>query len=165
MLLEAHRLAVDLPRGWDGRIHARPPELAGGRRALGRPAERPAPATLHAASFALPPKDGDFGSNATASMSERDTFLAVTEYLEGNGLRAGSGLFRSRRLPHPLRPGLFSPHTLLVGRPGQAGFQHFFTAGGRPFCLYVVVGSPPASERSLGAVTRVLASLRIDERR
>jgi hypothetical protein len=162
MRLTAQRLAVDLPRGWDGRIQTRRPEPAGAGELLQRGR---APATLHAASFALPPKDGDFGSKATAAMSEGDVFLALTEYVEGSGLRAGNGLFRSRHLPRALDPAMFSPRTLLVARRGQAGFQHFFTAAGRPFCLYAVAGSIRPAAAPLRQLNGVLSSLRIESRR
>ena len=56
--------------------------------------------------------------------------------------------FRSTGLAHP--------------RPGQAGVQHFFTAAGRPFCLYVVVSGPRSERRrQLALLGHVLRSLRI----
>lgn len=164
MRLEAHDIAAELPGGWDGRIYARRPAVEEGHAALRRSIAPRAAATLHAASFPLPARDGDFGSTATSSMSESDAFLAVTEYLEGNGLRAGTGLFRSRRLPRTLEAAMFSPHALLVARRGQAGFQHFFTHSERPFCLYAVVGSRSASAAALRQLSGVLASLRIRAR-
>jgi hypothetical protein len=42
-------------------------------------------------------------------------------------------------MPLPLELAHFHPRTLQVGRQGQAGVQRFFTAAGRPFCLYAVV--------------------------
>jgi hypothetical protein len=36
---------------------------------------------------------------------------------------------------------------LQVGRPGQAGFQHFFTTAGRPFCMYAVIKAPAAGAK------------------
>jgi hypothetical protein len=97
-------------------------------------------------------------------MSRGDVFLAVTEYLEGNGLLAGRGLFRSGHIPRALQPAAFNPRTLLVGRAHQAGFQHFFTAARRPFCLYAVVATPAAGS-ALEGLNALLASLRIDSRR
>ena len=163
MRLEAHAIAASLPRGWDGRIHGRPPETISGPTPLRRSIAAHTPATLHAASFALPPRDGDFGSHATAAMSAGDAFLALTEYIEGNGLRAGTGLFRSGHIPRELAPAMFSPRTLLVGRPGQSGFQHFLTVAGRPFCLYAVIAPPPASA-SLQGLNAVLSTLRVESR-
>ncbi|MBV9413949.1 MAG: hypothetical protein JO363_03130, partial [Solirubrobacterales bacterium] len=46
---------------------------------------------------------------------------------------------------------------------GQVGRQEFFTASGRPFCLYVVVsGVRLERRRQLGSVGALLRSLRID---
>jgi hypothetical protein len=40
-----------------------------------------------------------------------------------------------------LTPEEFSPATLQRVIPGHAGTQRFFTENGRPFCLYVALGS------------------------
>ncbi len=126
MRLAAYGISIDLPRGWHGRIYRR----AG------------AQATLHAANFALPSDDGDFGSGALAHMPEHGVFLALKEYEAGAELRPGVGLYASRSLPLPLQQSNFNPRALQVGRPRQAGFQHFFTASGeRPFCLYAVIST------------------------
>jgi hypothetical protein len=160
MRLAGHRVAVELPQGWDGRIYARRVEVADRRRALPpSPGTQPSAATLHAANFALPKEDGDFGTTATATMSAKGVFLALTEYVEGNGLRAGAGLFTSRGAPRSLNAGMFSPRTLLLARPGQVGFQRFFTHQGRPFCLYVVVGSSGEIVRLLPPLNRVVSSV------
>jgi hypothetical protein len=97
-------------------------------------------------------------------------FIALTEYRPGSGLTPGSGLFASRRLPVPLDPTSLSVNGLAHPRPGHAGTQHFFTASGRPLCLYVVIAvatAPPAAttrRRQLVAVDQVLGSLRISPR-
>jgi hypothetical protein len=145
-VLEAHGLRVQLPRGWSGRVFRRP---AGG-------------ATLHAGDFQLPLDDGEFGDRSTAVMPARATFLALTEYLPGAGLEAGRGLFAGRRIPAMLDPTRLSPTGLAHPRRGQAGLQHFFTAGGRPLCLYVVVSGPRSERRrQLAALAAVLRSLRV----
>jgi hypothetical protein len=128
MRLSGHGIEIDLPRGWDGRIFRR----QGGD------------ATLHAGNFPLPTSDGDFGSGATARMPHGGALLVVKEYRAGPRLTPGTGLFASRSIPLPLHAGHFHPRSLQVGRPGQAGFQHFFTIAGRPFCIYAVVKAAPA---------------------
>jgi len=144
-VLEAHGLRVELPRGWSGRIFRRP---AGG-------------ASLHAGNFQLPLQDGEFGDRSTARMPAGGCFVAVAEYVAGAGLEPGKGLFASRRIPHTLDPTAFSSRGLAHPRPGQAGMQHFFTATGRPFCLYVVVSGPRVERRrQLAAISGVLRSLR-----
>jgi hypothetical protein len=144
----AHGIAVDLPDGWEGRIF---------RRTHGDP-------TLHAGTFPLPFDDGEFGSRATARMPAGATFLTLTEYRPGQGLVPGKGLFAARAIPLPIRRSRFKPNQLLVARPGQRGFQHFFTEGGRPFCLYAVIHEPRlgAARADLGTVNSVLETLAIE---
>ena len=148
-VLEAHGLRIELPRGWSGRVFKRP---AGG-------------ATLHAGDFQLPLDDGEFGDRSTSVMPAGASFLALTEYRPGTGLEPGTGLFASRRIPTMLDPTSFSPRGLAHPRPGQAGAQHFFSAAGRPFCLYVVIsGSRGERRRQLVALGAVLRTLRIGAR-
>jgi hypothetical protein len=154
MRISAHGITVELPAGWEGRIYRRPE---------GDP-------TLHAANFPLPAQDADFGSVATARMPRGGSFLCLTEYRPGNGLTPGEGLYRARSLPLPLPASAFRDNALLVARPGQAGLQHFFTAGGRPFCLYAVIAHHRAGRHAqvadaqarLHEVNRVLSTVAID---
>lgn len=149
MKLDAHAIAVELPRGWSGRIFRRAHDVA----------------TLHAGDFPLALGDGEFGDRSTGRMPAGATFLAVTEYRPGAGLEPGSGLFASHTLPLPLDPAGFAATALAHPRPGQAGMQHFFTAARRPFCLYAVVsGHRALRRRQLLALDRVLRSLRISPR-
>jgi len=145
-VLAAHGLRIELPRGWSGRVFKRP---AGG-------------ATLHAGDFQLPLDDGEFGDASTGLMPAGASFLALTEYRPGAGLEPGKGLFASRRIPTSLDPTTFSARGLAHPRPDQAGAQHFFTAAGRPFCLYVVIsGARAERRRELATLAVVLRSLRI----
>jgi hypothetical protein len=145
-VLEAHGLRIELPRGWSGRVFKHP---GGG-------------ATMHAGDFQLPLDDGEFGDRSTALMPSGASFLVLTEYQPGAGLEPGEGLFASRRVPTTLDPTAFSPRGLAHPRPGQAGVQHFFTAAGRPFCLYVVLSGPRSERRrQLSALGRMLRSLRV----
>ena len=92
------------------------------------------------------------------------TFLALTEYEPGDGSTPGVGLFAGKRIPLPLDPTDFgsSRSSILAG---QVGAQHFFTASGRPFCMYAVIAGPRHGRRhQLLALDRVLRSLRIDPR-
>jgi hypothetical protein len=122
-------------------------------------------ATMHAASFQLALDDGQFGDRSTGMMPEVGAFLALTEYRRGDGLTPGHGLFQPRRIPLPLDPARFAATRLAHPRPGQTGMQHFFTASGRPFCLYAVIAGPTHERRrQLLGMDRVLRSLRIDGR-
>jgi hypothetical protein len=144
--LAAHRIEVELPAGWDGRIY---------RHDGGAP-------VLHAASFGLPPSDGDFGSGATGLMPEGGAFLALKEFVPDRHLHPGKGLFADSYLPLPLDPRSFHPRALQVGRLAQAGMQRFFTTAGRPFCLYAVISTVPArSGHATRAVDRVAQLSRI----
>ena len=149
MILDAHGLHVTLPRGWSGRVFARAADVA----------------TLHAGDFAVSLGDGEFGDRSTGRMPVPGVFLALTEYRPGRGLQPGRGLFEPRRPPRPLDPSAFSASRLAHPRPGQLGAQHFFTAAGRPFCLYVVVAGVRSQRRqALLVADQLLRSLRIAPR-
>jgi hypothetical protein len=149
--LAAHGISIDLPDGWEGKIY---------RRHGGDP-------TLHAANYALPGWDGDFGSVATERMPVNGSFLVITEYRPGQGLEPGKGLFAAEAIPLPLDHREFRARTLHVGRQGQLGFQHFFTAGKRPFCLYAVmkpkrhkgIVSAAAAKPQVSTINRVLETV------
>ncbi len=146
MILAAHGLQVELPRGWSGRVFRRP----GGN------------ATLHAGDFTLALDDGEFGDRSTGAMPSTASFIALVEYLPGSGLEPGSGLFSASRIPRRLDPSAFGAARLAHPRPGQVGMQHFFTADERPLCLYVVLAGPRAvRRRQLAVLDRVLGTLRV----
>ena len=151
MILEAHGLRIELPRRWSGRLFS---------------SRSGAAATLHAGDFQLPLEDGEFGARSTSQMPETASFLALTEYSPGAGLEPGVGLFEPRRIPLPLDPARLAATRLAHPRPGQTGMQHFLTASGRPFCLYVVLAGPRSGRRrQLLVLDHVLRSLRVSPRR
>lgn len=147
MILEAHGLRVELPRGWSGRVFSRSGGLA----------------TLHAGSFQLPlAENSSFGVRSTSKMPRGASFITLNEYRPDHALKPGVGLFGSRKIPLPLDPSSFGANKLARSRPGHVGMQHFFTAGERPFCLYVVLAGPAGvRRRQLMAVNHVLRTLRI----
>jgi len=147
--LSAHGISIELPPRWSGRVFQR----AGGG------------ATLHAGDFQLVLGGGEFGDASTGSMPAGASFIALTEYLPGAGLAPGRGLFARRRIPVRLDPSAFSASRLAHPRHGQVGMQHFFTAVGRPFCLYVVLAGPRVQRRrQLATLGHVLGALRIAPR-
>jgi hypothetical protein len=149
VILRAHGIHVELPRGWSGRVFRAADGVA----------------TLHAGDFQLPLDDGEFGDLSTAVMPDTATFLALTEYEPGDGLTPGVGLFARKRIPLPLDPTEFGASRLQHPRPGQIGAQHFFTASGRPFCMYAVIAGPRHGRRhQLLALDGVLRSLQIEPR-
>ena len=146
MILEAHGMRIELPRGWSGRVFRGSPHTA----------------TLHAGDFQLPLHDGEFGDRSTAQMPAVASFVALTEYRPGSGLQPGAGLFAPAGIRLPLDPAGFGTHRLAHPHPGQAGMQHFFTRSGRPFCLYVVIAGPrTVRRRQLLVLDHVLGTLRI----
>ena len=139
-------MRIELPRSWSGRLFRRTGTVA----------------TLHAANFALPLRDGEFGDGSTAAMPPGGVFLAVTEYAIGAGLEPGRGLFASQRIALPLDPTQLGRDRLAHPRPGQVGMQHFFTSAGRPLCLYLVLcGERAGRRRQLAAAGHVLGTLRV----
>ena len=145
MRLSGHALAVDLPAQWEGRIF---------RHAGGEP-------TMHAANFALPAQDGDYGAKATSAMGPGGAFVAITEF---EPELANAPLFAHTGLPRKLRPADLSPRAMMRVRTGFAGRQWFFHDRDRAFCLYVVVGNEPSRMRLCHLVSDVLASVEIERR-
>ena len=123
--LAAHGVAVDVPRGWEGRIL---------RRVALNPTEQ-SRTVVHVASFPLPEERGDFGVGVTELMRSGDAFVTLFEYGPES---VGQPMFAAQGVPH-LTPELFSPRRLQRTLSGQVGCQLFFTANQRPFCLYIVI--------------------------
>lgn len=90
---------------------------------------------MHVASFPMPEERGDFGVGVTELMRSGDVFVTLFEYGPES---LGTPLFATDGVPH-LTVDLFSSRRLQRTLRGQIGAQLFFTANGRPFCLYVVV--------------------------
>ena len=146
MRVAAHGLSIDAPRGWEARVFRRP---------------QAAP-VLHVASFALHRDDGDYGAAATGRMRGDDVFAALLEFRIDDAVQPGVGLFQDSSGVPVLRAADFGPSQLQVTRAGQLGCQRFFSAHGRPFCLYAVVR--PARRRPARLVRDlrdVLATLRV----
>lgn len=149
MVIEAHGIRVELPRGWSGRLF----------RSDG------AAVTLHVANYALALKDGEFGDRSTARMPAGGVFLALTEYRPGGDLQPSSGLYAATALDLPLDPAALSSRGLAHARPGQAGAQQFVTLSARPFCLYVVAsGDRARRRRALLHADQVLRTLHVARR-
>ena len=148
--LDGERISVDVPPGWDVLV-ARPTEAGDDGQSTSNP-------VLHAANFPLPARRGDFGSGAVELMGPEDVFVSLFEYSADS---AGQPLFAAEGIPRQLDPGLFDPNALQRVIAGQAGYQRFFTEQGRPFCLYVVLGSYANRGAVVPSVERFLAGLDI----
>ena len=126
-LLRAHGIEAPLPNGFEGRIFVRP--------TVGDEETYP---VAHFATFALPAEVGDFGSGAVNLMGADDVFAVLFEYGPAS---VGTRLFARQGMPRSLTTSNFRPYVLRRGLGGQSGTQWFFTEAGRPFTLYVVLGS------------------------
>jgi hypothetical protein len=122
----AHGIAAAPPAGWDVRIARRPAS-----------APETAHAVMHAATFALPPDRGDYGDGAVEHLGPGDVFVALVEFAPS---ALGTPLFGATGWPAPLAAADFSRSSLQRAIAGQAGVQRWFAAGGRAWCLYVVIG-------------------------
>ncbi len=133
-LVPGFDLAV--PAGWQVAARRQPPSVPG----------RIGNLLVHAASVPLPRDRGDFGSNVVTTLGADDLFVCFFEYDKEAG---ATPLFASRGMPVP-RPSDFDPNNMQRPRPGLSGGQWFFTASGRAWCLFAVLGSH--SRRQSGAV-------------
>ena len=121
-----------------------------------RLAERTLP-VLHVSTRPGPATVGDFGSGAVEALGPEDVFVALIEY--GSDL-ADTGLFERQGVPR-LAPSQFGTNRMPREIVGRSASQHFFSVGGRAFCLFTVLGS---HSRRMGAVPKaaaVTASLQI----
>jgi hypothetical protein len=157
MRIQAHGLAIDLLGGWDARIRRL---AAAATTAVNSVTDLiTVHPVLHAADFALPEKRGDFGSGVVEHMRPTSTFIALVEYHPGN---TSTALFANAGPPRSISVDAFSPHQLQRTIGGQAGVQRFFSAQGRAFCLYVVIGSLANRSQLVPKVNAALAGIQIE---
>ena len=147
MRLALAGVAVDLPTGWEARARRQPVTAPG----------RPGNTLLHLATLPLPAERGDFGSGVVDLLRPDDVFVSLFEY---DREEAGSALFAARGVP-VVRPAEFSPTAMQRPLPGQSGGQWFFTAAGRPFCLFVVLGSHARRTAGATRVTGLLSGVQV----
>jgi hypothetical protein len=145
-MMSAHGLSVAVPSGWEARIT---------RRSGGAP-------YLHVASIPLHGDAGQFGAAVTGAMGPDAMFAALIEYLVDDQVRPGHGLFAGQGWRPRLRVADFARTRLQVTRAGHLGHQRFFTAAGRPMCLYAVIA--PVRRRPaqlVGELSAVLETVRV----
>jgi len=162
--IDAHGISAVPPKGWDGEIYRREPELPGPQAdTLERSylvADVPMP-IMHLANFALPRERGDYGGGAVESMGAGGVFISL---LEHTAAEAQTALFAGNGVPWPLTGGSFGPNRLQRMIANHAGHQSFFSVGGRAFCLYVVIGSYRLREMLADVANEPLANLQIRPR-
>ena len=164
-------LAVTLPAGWEGRIYRRTPQATppaagtpppaappgGGRPGdtdHGREQTNP---VLHLANFPLAPDVADYGGGAVEVMTNTDLFVALCEFGPGS---VGQALFAASGMPR-LTTDDFGTQSMQRVIEGQGGAQKWFTEAGRPFCLYVVLGSYARRFRTVPVVNGILDAIQI----
>jgi hypothetical protein len=157
--LRAHGLSCAVLPGWDVRIEQR------------QQASVPAPGsahpmsgyvhpTLHAATSALPPTRGDYGSGYVERMRPTDVFVCLAEFDH----EAGDTEMFLDGLPTALRAGDFHPEAQQRVIPGMCGSQRFFATEQRAFCLYVVLGSWVRRRELVTVANSFLATLEVAPR-
>lgn len=124
------------------------------------PEERTYP-IAHFANFALPPDVADYGSGAVELMTAKNLFIVLLEFGPES---VGKALFARQGLPRRLLPDVFTPNQLQRTIRGQGGYQTFFTEAGRPFCLFIALGSYANRSALVREANAVLAATTISAR-
>jgi hypothetical protein len=136
--------------GWETRVY---------RRDVHDPAEVTHP-VLHACTRALPAERGDFGSGVIDQLGSDDVFVSLIEF--GSEV-ADQGLFARQGRP-ALAPSQFATNRLARSYPGVSAAQHFFSEGGRAFCLFVVLGAHSRRMALVPRAEQMVRSLRVTSR-
>jgi hypothetical protein len=161
---EPYGLAADAPAGWHVAVSRRPgslPSTPDERRTASAPAfEDVTRPVLHACTRPLPPDRGDFGSGVVDLLGPDDVFVALVDY--GSDV-ADVGLFEKQGMPR-LAPSQFGPNRLQRPLPGLSASQHFFSEGGRAFCLFTVLGSHARRMASVQRAAALVRTVRITDR-
>jgi hypothetical protein len=163
-------MTADPPSGWHVTVTRRPgaepaaPGPSAQRRLSGDGAAgvvddvtRP---VLHACTRPMPADRGDFGSNVVDLLGPDDVFVALVDY---GAEVADQGLFENQGMPR-LAPSQFGPNRLQRPLPGLSASQHFFSSGGRAFCLFTVVGSHARRMASVPRAAALVRTIRITDR-
>ena len=112
---------------------------------------------LHVSTRAIPDAVGDFGAGAVESLGSEDVYVALLEY--GSDL-ADTGLFERQGVP-ALAPSQFGTNRMPREIVGRSASQHFFSVGGRAFCLFTVLGSHSRRMATVPKAAAIARSLQI----
>lgn len=161
MHIARYGLAATQPAGWHVEIDRRPREVgqatvdgvAGVLEDITHP-------ILHACTRPLPVDRGDFGSGAVDILGSDDVFVALVEY--GHEV-ADEGLFANNGIPR-IAPSQFDPNQLQRPLPGRSAVQHFFSVGGRAFCLFTVLGAHSRRMATAPRAARFVSTLQVTEK-
>lgn len=149
--LSRHGLSATVPGGWECRI-GKTYESGEGEQTF---------TVLHASTVPLTGPRADYGGGVVERLGRNDVFVALLEFGPGE---AGSALFQEVDEMPVLEQSMFRRNQLQRRIRGQAGVQHFFTLNGRPFCLYVVLGSIVNSAMLVDKANELVRGLGVDVR-
>ncbi len=157
---DPYGLAADAPRGWHVAVTRRPGGTDPAPTARGLAPQDVTRPVLHACTRAMPTARGDFGTGVVDLLGPDDIFVALVDY--GTEV-ADQGLFEKQGVPR-LAPSQFGPNRLQRPLPGLSASQHFFSSGGRAFCLFTVLGSHARRMASVPRAVTLVNSLQITDR-
>lgn len=140
-------LSVAPPTGWEVSIYRRPSAEG----------EVTYP-VVHAATVPLVAGRGDYGGGLVETLGSEDVFVG---FLEFGPDAAKAALFNQIQGVPGLTPDVYRPRQLQRTILGQAGVQRFFTAGGRAFCLYSVIGSMANRVALTDRANQLIGSFRV----
>lgn len=148
--IERNGVRVAVPPGWEGRIAQ---QLDSGEGEL-------TTQVVHAATIPLTGQRADYGGGVVERLGGSDVFISLVEFGPDE---ANTALFKTvDRLP-VLDVAMFHRNQLQRRIRGQAGVQHFFTYQGRPFCLYVVLGSIAKAPELVDKANELLAGIAVEQ--
>ena len=156
-VLSAHGIGVSLQPGWDVRISLRDQStimVPGDERV---PLSGYVHPVMHAATIPMAPLVGDYGSHVVPSLGLNDVFIALAEF---DREATATPLFQGR-FPK-LRVGEFDRNALQRALPNRCGTQRFFTANGRAFCLFCVLGGYTRRSSLTAKANSFLAGITIE---
>lgn len=146
--IERDGVRVEVPAGWECRI-GRLSETGRGERVF---------PVVHAATVPLSGERADYGGGVVERLGGDDVFVALLEFGPDE---ASTALFQDADEIPRLHFGMFHRNQLQRRIRGQAGVQRFFTINGRPFCLYVVLGSLARGPQLVEKANELLAGMHV----
>lgn len=147
--LERDGIRMRVPPGWEGRM-SRQLETGEGESAF---------PVIHASTVPLSGPRADYGGGVVERLGNNDVFISFVEF---GPEEAGTALFKEVDEMPTLQSAMFHRNQLQRRIRGQAGVQHFFTLNGRPFCLYVVLGSIARAPELVVKANEMLAGLSVE---
>lgn len=112
---------------------------------------------LHAATIAMPPQIGDYGSQVVPLLGLSDVFIAMVEFNPADG---ESTMFRDG-FPK-LRASEFDPAISQRVLPSRSGTQRFFSVSERAFGLFCVIGSHIRRTTLVPKLNQFLAQIEVE---